>query len=159
MWCVGSEWSTRFHEVVVLNAAGDQLKHLRVAHSAAGLAELTDALHALSEEAGQVICVGETSHGVRGTALLEAGLLGCPVNAAAAHRLRPLSGVKTAALAALLLARMGRTEWPRVRVLPPESPVVHERKALPRDREGLLEEQIEEQTRWVNHLAACRRGC
>jgi transposase len=130
------------------------VQRLRVAHSAAGLAELTAALHALSEEPGQVLCVVETSDGLLVTALLEAGLVVCPVNAAAAQRLRPLSGAKTDALDALLLARLGRTDWPRVRVLQPESPLVQELKALTRDLQGL----IEEQTRLVNQLAACLHG-
>ncbi len=99
----------------------------------------------------QLVCVVETPHGLLITALLEAGLVVCPVNPATLTRWRPPSGVKTDALDALLLARVGRAWWPDLPVLQPDSPAVQELKLLTRDLEGL----IVEQTRLVNQLTAC----
>ncbi len=89
MWYAGIDWADQHHEVVVLDAAGTRVGHLRVAHSAAGLEQLVAFLQeqvAQGTPAGaaldlaQVACIVETSHGLLITALLEAGLAVYPVN-------------------------------------------------------------------------------
>ena len=73
------------------------------------------------------------------------------VNPTTVGRLRPPSGVKTDALDARLLARIGRTDWPALRGVQPDEPLLQELKTLPRDLAGVLREQ----TRVVNQLTAC----
>jgi transposase len=176
MWFVGIDWADRYHEVVILNELGHQVDALRVAHSAAGLAALTTYLHSGSghrevdgmtappvdlpadqpdqEQGQQVVCLVETDHGLLITALLEAGLTFCPVHPTTLKRLRPPSGVKTDRLDARLLARVGRNDWPNLRVVRPDAPLVQELKTLTRDLEGLLHAQ----TRLVNQLTACLKA-
>lgn len=166
MWFVGIDWADQHHDVVVLDEHGQQVASLHVAHTAEGVGRLTAFLRQLSaqgqaEPAGQaepcvdqLACLVETTHGLLITALLEAGLRVCPVNPKTVDRLRPPSGVKTDQLDALLLARKGRSDWPHLRVLRPDSPLIQELKALTRDLQGL----IGEQTRLVNQLTACLKA-
>jgi transposase len=167
MWFAGIDWADRQHEVVVLNEQGHQVGALRVAHTAAGLEQLTTFLYGFAsieserpecaervEVPGQMACVVETNHGLLIAALLEAGLAVYPVNPMTVGRLRPPSGVKTDALDALLLARKGRSDWPDLRMLQPDGPLVQELKTLTRDLESLLREQ----TRLVNQVTACLKA-
>jgi transposase len=66
----------------------------------------------------------------------------------------PPSGVKTDALDALLLARTGRSDWPHLRMLRPDTPLRQELTALTRDLTSLLAEQ----TRLVHRLTACLKA-
>jgi transposase len=172
MWFAGIDWADQHHDVVVLDEHGQQVASLHVAHTAEGVGRLTTFLCQLSSpgpaqaeaqgqgEAGaephldQLACLVETTHGLLITALLEAGLCVCPVNPKTVDRLRPPSGVKTDQLDALLLARKGRSDWPHVRVLRPDSPLIQELKTLTRDLEGL----VREQTRLVNQMTACLKA-
>lgn len=127
---------------------------LPVPHTAAGLDQLTSFLRGGGsgpDAAEPVVCVVETNHGLLITALLEVGCTVCPVNPTTVGRLRPPSGVKTDALDARLLARIGRTDWPALRGVQPDEPLLQELKTLPRDLAGVLREQ----TRVVNQLTAC----
>ncbi len=154
MWFAGIDWADRHHDAVVVTAAGEVVGRLRVAHSADGLEELAAFLQQGLPTGEQVACVVETTHGLLISALLEAGVLVCPVNPTTLRRWRPPSGAKSDAGDALLLARAGRAAWPDLPVLQPDSPAVHELKLLTRDLEGL----IVEQTRLVNQLTACLKA-
>jgi transposase len=164
MWFAGIDWADRHHEVVVLNEQGHKVGALRVDHSVAGLEQLTTFLRSFAcaeperpasrERLGQAACVVETNQGLWIAALLEAGLAVYPVNPTALGPLRPPSGVKTDALDALLLARKGRSDWPDLRLLRPDGPLLQELKTLTRDLEGLLREQ----TRLVNQMTACLKA-
>jgi hypothetical protein len=147
------DWADDHPDAVVLTDQGQLLGALRVPHTAEGLDHLTRFLRGGASTSGAaepVVCLVETQHGLRITALLEAGFTVCPVNPLAVGRLRPPSGVKTDALDARLLARLGRNDWPALRVLPPDGPLLQELKTLTRDLEGVLREQ----TRLVNQLTA-----
>jgi transposase len=157
MWFAGIDWADDHHDAVVLTDQGQLLGALRVPHTAEGLDHLTRFLRGGASTSGAaepVICLVETQHGLLITALLEAGFTVCPVNPLAVGRLRPPSGVKTDALDARLLARLGRNDWPALRVLQPDGPLLQELKTLTRDLEGLLREQ----TRLVNQLTACLKA-
>ncbi|HEV8191272.1 MAG TPA: IS110 family transposase [Ktedonobacterales bacterium] len=154
MWFAGIDWADRHHDAAVVTGTGEVVGRLRVAHSAEGLEELTAFLQQGCPEGEQVACVVETTHGLLISALLEAGLLVCPVNPTTLMRWRPPSGAKSDAGDALLLARAGRATWPDLPVLQPDSPAVHELKLLTRDLEG----RIVEQTRLVNQLTACLKA-
>ncbi len=115
MWFAGIDWADDHHDAVVLTDQGQLLGALRVPHTAEGLDHLTRFLRGGASTSGAaepVICLVETPHGLLITALLEAGFTVCPVNPLAVGRLRPPSGVKTDALDARLLARLGRNDWP-----------------------------------------------
>ena len=58
--------------------------------------------------------------------LAEAGLWVAPVNPKTVDRTRPASGAKSDPLDALLLARAGRSQWPDLRRLQPDSPLLAE---------------------------------
>jgi transposase len=159
MWFAGIDWADQHHDVVVVSETGQQVGRRRVAHSAEGIAELTAYLRGFAEtehpdQVEQLACVVETTHGLLVAALLEAGLCVYPVHPTALMGMRPPSGAKSDALDALLLARKGRNDWPDLRVLRPDTPLVEELKTLTRDLEGL----IREQTRLVNQLTACLKA-
>src|SRR5215469_17556885 len=111
MWFAGIDWADQHHDVVVLDADGQPVGQMQVAHWAEGLEHLTTFLRTLAPEsdpATHVACLVETNQGLLIAALLEAGLSVYPVNPTAIEGLRPPSGVKTDQLDALLLARKGR---------------------------------------------------
>jgi transposase len=151
MQFAGIDWADQHHDVVVLSEAGQQIGQLRVAHTAEGIDRLTAYLQGFSQEPESLAGVVETPHGLLVAALLEAGLVVYAVNPTTVNGMRPPSGVKTDALHARLLARKGRSDWPDLRVLRPDGPLVQELNALTRDLEAL----VREQTRVVNQLTAC----
>jgi len=102
----------------------------------------------------ELACLLETPHGLLMTALVEAGLAVYPVNPKTVERRRKPSGAKTDAIDAYLLAKTGRRDLPELRRLLPDSPVLHELKALCRDQEAL----VANQTRLVKQLTACLKA-
>ena len=154
MWYAGIDWADRHHDAVVIDDTGQRVAALRVEHSAAGLAKLTDFLRrigAVAEHPEQLACIVETNRGLLIAALLEAGLAVYPVNPKTVDQRRKPSGAKTDAIDAHLLARTGRSDLPDLRRLVPDHPLVAELKLLTRDQDGL----IQGQTRLVNQLTAC----
>jgi transposase len=157
MWYAGIDWADRHHDAVVIDAAGRRVAALRVDHSAAGLAKLTDFLRDIGDVAqhpDHLACIVETSRGLLITALLEAGLPVYPVNPKTVDQRRKPSGAKTDAIDAYLLARTGRSDLPDLRRLVPDGPLVAELRLLTRDLEGL----IQGQTRLLNQLTACLKA-
>ena len=154
MWYAGIDWADRHHDVVVVDAEGNRVAHLRVAHSPEGLRTLVAWLHSHGEVAEQpehLACLVETTRGLLITTLLEAGLAIYPVDPGRLKALRKPAGAKTDALDAYALARLGRSELRDLRRLVPDSELVRELKLLTRDQDGL----IQQQTRLVNQLTAC----
>jgi transposase len=84
---------------------------------------------------------------------VEAGVALYPVDPGRLKALRKPAGAKTDALDASALARLGRSELRELRRLVPDSDLVRELKVLTRDQDGL----IQQQTRRVNQLTACRK--
>lgn len=154
MWFAGIDWADKHHDVVVLDAQGQRLSTRRYLHSAEGLGSLTADLRMLGASPEEVVCVVEMRQGLLIAALLEAGLWVAPVNPKTVDRTRPASGAKSDPLDALLLARAGRSTWPDLRRLQPDSPLLAELKALTRDQASL----IRQQTRLVNQLTACLKA-
>lgn len=157
MWYAGIDWADRHHDAVVIDAAGQRVAALRVAHDAAGLAQLTDFLRGLgdiAERPEHLACIVETSRGLLIAALLDAGLPVYPVNPKTVDQRRKPSGAKTDAIDAYLLARTGRSDLPDLRRLVPDGPLVAELRLLTRDLEGL----IQGQTRLLNQLTACLKA-
>jgi transposase len=156
MWYAGIDWADDHHDVVVIDEAGAMLTSFRVAHTAAGLADLTTALAQIPGETAkdQIACIVETNHGLLIAALLDASLPVYPVNPKTVDRRRSAAGVKTDQIDAYLLAKTGRSDLVDLRRLTPDSPLVQELKALTRDQDNL----IHSQTRVVNQLTACLKA-
>jgi transposase len=156
MWFTGIDWADTHHDIVVIEESGRQLASFRVAHTSAGLAELTSRLEAVcgSDKKTAMACIIETNHGLLITALLEAGFAVYPVNPSTVDRKRSASRAKTDKIDAYLLAKHGRSELADLRRLSPDSPVIAELKALTRDQDNL----IRSQTRLVNQLTACLKA-
>jgi hypothetical protein len=156
MWYAGIDWADDHHDAVVLDDAGRVVATLHVAHSVAGLRELTSALTQICgpEAKEQLACFVETSHGLLIAALLEAGFPVYPVNPKTIDRRRNAAGVKTDQIDAYLLAKTGRSDLADLRRLRPDSPLIQELKALTRDQESL----IQTQTRLLNQLTACLKA-
>jgi transposase len=150
----GIDWADEHHDAVVINEAGRRVGMTRVAHTAAGVAELCAFLRVQSGPEAELACIVETNNGLLIAALLDAGLAVYPVNPATVDRHRKPAGAKTDALDAYLLARTGRSDLADLRPLTPDSPLVAELKALTRDQDGL----IGSQTRLVNQLTACLKA-
>jgi transposase len=157
MWYAGIDWADEHHDAVVIDDAGQRIASLRVAHTAAGLNQLTAFLKGLGDVATHpehLACIVETTHGLLISALLEAGLPVYPVNPKTVDRHRKPSGAKTDAIDAYLLARTGRSDLADLRRLTPDSPLIAELKVLTRDQDTL----IQSQTRLVNQLTACLKA-
>src|SRR5215210_3709431 len=156
MWYAGIDWADDHHDVVVLDDSSRQIASRRVAHTAAGLAELTTTLEQICGATAKdhLACIVETNRGLLITALLEAGFAVYPVNPKTVDRRRNAAGVKTDQIDAYLLAKTGRSDLADLRRLRPDSPLIQELKALTRDQDGL----IQSQTRLVNQLIACLKS-
>ncbi len=153
MWYAGIDWADNHHDAVVLDDGGRVVLTLRIAHTPAGLAQLTTALAQICGPTAkaQLACFVETNHGLLITALLSAGLAVYPVNPKTVDRRRNAAGVKTDQIDAYLLAKTGRSDLADLRRLTPDSPLIQELKALTRDQDSL----IQSQTRLLNQLSAC----
>jgi transposase len=138
----------------VIDEAGKRVGSLRVQHTPEGLAQLTRFLSGMAPTHDQIACIIEINHGLLIAALLEAGLPVYPVNPKTVDRRRKVSGAKTDAIDAYLLAKTGRADLPDLRRLTPDSPKVAELKALTRDQDLL----VQSQTRLVNQLTACLKA-
>jgi transposase len=112
MWYAGIDWADNHHDAVVLDDAGHIVLTLHVAHSVAGLAQLTCALEQLCGPTAkkQIACIVETNRGLLISALLEAGFAVYPVNPKTVDRRRNAAGVKTDQIDAYLLAKTGRSD-------------------------------------------------
>ena len=156
MWYAGIDWADDHHDAVVLDDAGGVVRTLHVAHTVAGLTELTTALAQICgpEAKEQLACFVETKHGLLIATLLSAGFPVYPVNPKTVDRRRNAAGLKTDQVDAYLLAKTGRSDLADLRRLRPDSPLIAELKALTRDQDGL----IQAQTRLVNQLTACLKA-
>ena len=142
--------------MVVIDGEARQVGARRVAHTPAGLNELTDFLTSITgpERKAELACIIETTHGLLIAALLAAGYPVYPVTPKTVDRKRGPAGAKTEQIDAYLLAKHGRSEFADLRRLEPESPLVAELKTLTRDQDSL----IQMQTRLVNQLTACLKA-
>jgi hypothetical protein len=155
-WFAGIDWADDHHDLVVLDDTGQQLRTLRVAHTPAGLAQLTAALEQICgpDAKAQLACIVETNRGLLIAALLEAGFAVYPVNPKTVDRRRNAAGVKTDQVDAYLLAKTGRSDLADLRRLRPDTPLIAELKLLSRDQDSL----IQSQTRLLNQLTACLKA-
>jgi transposase len=152
LYC-GIDWATNHHEVAVVDDNGDVVARGRVGNDAAGFAQLLTLLAEAGDTAGDPIPVGiETDHGLWVAALRETGRVIYPINPLAASRYRTrhaVSGAKSDATDAVLLANIVRTDASAHRPLPADTELAQTIRVLARAQQDAVwaRQQIANQIR------------
>lgn len=148
---VGDDWSEAHHDVYVCGPDGRQLARRRLSEGVEGIA----ALHALvadhADDPAEVVVGIETDRGLWVAALVEAGYTVYAVNPKSASRYRDrhsLSGAKSDAGDAKMLAELVRTDRHNHRVVAGDSDLGEGVKVLARAHQSL----IWDRTRATNRL-------
>ena len=141
---VGIDWASKEHTVCVLDEAGHVCSRFVVAHSTAGLRELTRRLARVAPPRTLPIAV-ERPSGLLVDTLVAAGHPVVPVHPNALKASRPryrAAGTKSDAEDAFILADLLRTDGHRFRVLRPLSDETRALRALVRTRDDLVTTRV-----------------
>jgi len=144
---VGDDWAEDHHDVEVMDQAGKVLAKRRLPEGAAGMAQLHGLVGAHlgeGDEDAEVVVGIETDRGPWVAALLAAGYLVFPVNPLLASRYRErhvVSGAKSDAGDAHMLADMVRTDSHQLRPAAGDSPEAEGIKVLARTHKTLIWER------------------
>jgi transposase len=137
----GIDWASTKHDVLICDAAGEELLAATFAHDAAGLGGLCRAL----ERARVELVAVERPDGLLIERLLDAGVRGLALHpnqvAAARPRFRA-SGGKSDRFDAFVLCELARTDHHRFRVLEPDTDETKALRALTRAREDLVQARV-----------------
>jgi transposase len=156
LYC-GIDWATDHHDVAVVDDIGQIVARGRVGNDAAGFAQLLTLLAEAGDTADDQIPVGiETDHGLWVAALRETGRVIYPINPLAASRYRTrhaVSGAKSDATDAVLLANIVRTDRHAHRPLPADTDLAQAIRVLARAQQdaGWARQQIANQIRDLLH--------
>jgi transposase len=137
----GVDWASEKHDVLVSDAAGEELLATSFAHDEAGLRALCRALVRLKV----ALVAIERPDGVLVERLLDAGLrvLALHPNQVAAARPRfRVAGGKSDRFDSFVLCELARTDSHRFRVLEPDSDQTKALRALTRGREDLVQTRV-----------------
>ena len=148
----GIDWSTRTHQVAVVDADGEILGERAFAHSGDGLAEMADWILAHSPD-GKAAAAIEKPHGPEVDALLERGVAVFALNPKQLDRFRDRlspAGAKDDRRDALVLAGALATDRKAFREVDAPPPEIIELRELSRTDGDL----VEERTRLINKLKA-----
>lgn len=141
LYC-GIDWATAHHDVAVVDAEGRVVVRGRVGNDAAGFAELLGMLAEAGDRAEDPIPVAiETDRGLWVAALRETGRAIYPINPLAASRYRAryaVSGAKSDATDAVLLANILRTDPGAHRPLPDDTELAQAVKVLARAQQDAV---------------------
>ena len=141
LYC-GIDWATEHHDVAVIDDDGRVVARGRVGNDAAGFARLLTLLAEAGDCADDPIPVGiETDHGLWVAALRETGRVIYPINPLAASRYRTrygLSGAKSDATDAVLLANIIRTDAEAHRPLPADTELAQTIRVLARAQQDAV---------------------
>ena len=149
---IGIDWASERHAVCVLDQAGTRVTAFQIPHTADGFTQLISRLRRLGQPAGLPVAI-ERPDGRLVDRLLEAGHPVVPVtpNAIKAWRdAEVLSGAKTDAGDAMVIAEYLRLRRHRLRALAPFSPQTRALRAVVRSRGDLVEARVAA----TNQLAA-----
>ena len=138
---VGDDWAEDHHDVYVMDADGARLASRRLPEGLAGIRGFHELVAAHVEEPSQVVIGIETDRGLWGQALGAAGYQVFAVNPLAVARYRDrhqVSGAKSDAGDAKLLADLVRTDRHNHRPLAGDSPDVEAIKVLARAHQNLI---------------------
>lgn len=138
----GIDWATDHHDVAVVDDDGHVVARGRVSNDAPGFAALLTLLAETGDSAADPIPVGiETDHGLWVAALRETGRTIYPINPLAASRYRTrysVSGAKSDATDAVLLANIVRTDPDAHRPLPADSEAAQAIRVLARAQQDAV---------------------
>jgi transposase len=144
---IGDDWAEDRHDIELMDAAGRTLNRVRLAEGAAGITRLhalvADQLGECSEDSDVVVGI-ETDRGPWVTALLAAGYTVFAVNPLQASRYRDrlgVSGAKSDAADAHMLADMVRTDSHQLRPVAGDSPQAEAIKVVARAHKTLIWER------------------
>jgi transposase len=141
LYC-GIDWATEHHDVAVVDADGRVVARRRVDNDAAGFTEFLSLLAEAGDTAGSPIPVAiETDRGLWVAALRATGRAIYPINPLAASRYRArhqVSGAKSDAADAVLLANILRTDPGAHRVLPADTELAQAIRVLARAQQDAV---------------------
>jgi transposase len=138
---VGDDWAEDHHDVHLMDDNGARLASRRLPEGLAGIGEFHQILARHTEEADQVMIGIETDRGLWVTALVAAGYRVYAINPMAAARYRDrhhVSGAKSDAADAKLLADLVRTDRHNHRRVAGDSADVEAVKVLARAHQNLI---------------------
>jgi len=138
----GIDWATEHHDVAVIDDDGRVVARARVSNDAAGFAALLTLLAQAGDSADDPVPVGiETDRGLWVGALRETGRVIYPINPLAASRYRAryaVSGAKSDATDAVLLANIVRTDPGAHRPLPADTDLAQAIRVLARAQQDAV---------------------
>jgi transposase len=141
LYC-GIDWATAHHDVAVVDDNGNVVARGRVSNDAAGFAQLLTLLAQAGDSAEDPIPVGiETDHGLWVAALRATGRVIYPINPLTASRYRAryaVSGAKSDATDAVLLANIMRTDRQAHRPLPADTELAQAIRVLARAQQDAV---------------------
>lgn len=141
MLFVGDDWAEDHHDVYLMNDDGKRVASRRLPEGLAGMRELHDLVAAHAEEPAQVTIGIETDRGLWVNALSGAGYQVYAVNPLAVARYRDryhVSGAKSDAADAKLLADLVRTDRHNHRLIAGDTPGAEAVKVLARAHQNLI---------------------
>lgn len=152
LYC-GIDWASEHHDVAVVDGQGRVVARGRVGNDAVGFAQLLTLLAEAGDGPEQPIPIGmETDRGLWVAALRETGRAIYPINPLAASRYRAryaVSGAKSDATDAVLLANIVRTDPQARRRLPADTELAQATRVLARAQQDAVwaRQQISNQIR------------
>jgi hypothetical protein len=138
---VGDDWAEQHHDVYLMDEAGRRLASRRLPEGLAGIRQLHELIAAHAEEPDQAVIGIETDRGLWVAALSGAGYQLYAVNPLAVARYRDrhhVSGAKSDASDAKLLADLVRTDRHNHRLIAGDSPEAEAIKVLARTHQSLI---------------------
>jgi transposase len=138
---VGDDWAEDHHDVYLMNDAGQRLTSRRLPEGLAGIRGLHELIAAHADDPGEVMVGIETDRGLWVSALTGAGYQVWAINPMAAARYRDrhhVSGAKSDASDAKLLADLVRTDRHNHRLVAGDSPDAEAIKVLARTHQSLI---------------------
>jgi hypothetical protein len=138
---VGVDWSEDHHDIAILGEDGRQVAARRIKHGVAGVAELHELIATQVDEPSDVKVGIETDRRLVVQALVAGGYEVFAINPRVADRYRDrhsLSGAKSDALDAMVLADIVRTDRHNHRPVAGDSDDVEELKLLARGHQNLI---------------------
>ncbi|QUR65981.1 IS110 family transposase [Mycobacterium spongiae] len=138
---IGDDWAEDHHDVHVMDQAGTRLASRRLSEGLTGVRQLHELIAAHAEEPGQVVIGIETDRGLWVGALAAAGYQVFAINPLAVARYRDrhhVSGAKSDASDAKLLADLVRTDRHNHRSLAGDSSTAEAIKVLARAHQNLI---------------------
>jgi len=141
MLFVGDDWAEDHHDVYLMDEAGTQVAARRLPEGLAGVGQLHDLVDGHADDPGQVVVGIEKDHGLWVGALVASGYQVYAINPMAVARYRDrhrVSGAKSDAADAKLLADLVRTDRHNHRPLDGDSDDAEAIKVLARAHQNLI---------------------